>query len=202
MAEMSQSATGKRRGRGFGPSSIFSVYKHVARMPSHLAVRRAGSEFVRSGRTQADRDRLGAAGDPGLSSRSQTEDNRDDCGPNLDALHYNSGRRGRTWMAKIGWVDEREKIAAKLFGQKTQNTPRGESPPTLLNADAFADHDIGDFRWNSEHNRHLLTFTDDGLTAEWPSRQRGWERTLSRLGSRVHLPSVAQRQVSLGFPRQ
>src|SRR5262245_45840701 len=101
----------------------------------------------------------------------------------------------------------------RLFGQETQRISEGEASPTLLMADGFADHDIGELRWNLEHNRDLLTFTNDGRTAEWHSRQRAadepqlaWVAASTCL--RLHsgrfrwdfvVDEMASRQIGIGF---
>lgn len=59
----------------------------------------------------------------------------------------------------------------RLHGKEIPTPSTEETPPALLQADTFEDHDIGEFRWNPEHNRHLLTVTNNGQTIEWKPRQ-------------------------------
>jgi len=64
----------------------------------------------------------------------------------------------------------------KLFGKEVLNESDEKGQPSLLHAMTFADGDIGEVEWNSEHNGHLLTVTNNGQAIEWKPRQKGKDK--------------------------
>jgi hypothetical protein len=61
----------------------------------------------------------------------------------------------------------------KLLGKETPIKSTAEAQPSLLQAIALEDGDIGTVGWNSEHSGDFLTICNNGMTIEWASRQRG-----------------------------
>ena len=59
----------------------------------------------------------------------------------------------------------------RLLSKKKPLPSTEKGTQALLQADTFPDHDIGEFRWNPEHNDDLLMVTNNGQTIEWKPRQ-------------------------------
>ncbi len=61
--------------------------------------------------------------------------------------------------------------SSTLWEEATTMHQPTAAEPALVRATALSESDIGSFQWNTSHNAHLLTFSNDGHTVEWGPRK-------------------------------
>jgi len=60
----------------------------------------------------------------------------------------------------------------KLFGKKELEKSAEKGQPSLLHAGTLAEDDIGQLKWNSDHNGDRLAITNNGQTIQWKVRNK------------------------------
>jgi hypothetical protein len=75
-----------------------------------------------------------------------------------------------------------------------------EHEPTLLEAIAFEESDIGSCEWDGDHNSDLLSVSNAGFTIGWESRKPEYRgKYYGKFAWNVIVEEMARAQIGVGF---